>query len=113
MRPASAVRNPGNRASRASDGQTGPMSRAGQFAEESDLIDVDELIAAYYDRKPDPSVPAQRVAFALVVVSGAVNLTSICASPVAVWTKQENLGCSPPAEEPTISPASASRDSCA
>ncbi|QEW00942.1 alpha-D-glucose phosphate-specific phosphoglucomutase [Microbacterium caowuchunii] len=39
------------------------MSRAGLPAEESDLIDVDELIAAYYDRKPDPAVPAQRVAF--------------------------------------------------
>jgi phosphoglucomutase len=39
------------------------MSRAGQPAEASDLIDVDELIAAYYDLKPDASVPAQRVAF--------------------------------------------------
>lgn len=39
------------------------MSRAGQPAEASDLIDIDELIAAYYDRKPDASVPAQRVAF--------------------------------------------------
>lgn len=39
------------------------MSRAGQLAEASDLIDVDELIAAYYDRKPDVSIPEQRVAF--------------------------------------------------
>ena len=39
------------------------MSRAGQPAEASDLIDIDELIAAYYDRKPDPAVAAQRVAF--------------------------------------------------
>ncbi len=39
------------------------MSRAGQPAEASDLIDVDDLIAAYYDRKPDASVPEQRVAF--------------------------------------------------
>ncbi|PKI89665.1 phosphoglucomutase, alpha-D-glucose phosphate-specific [Actinomycetales bacterium SN12] len=38
-------------------------SRAGLPAEEKDLIDVDELIAAYYDRHPDPSVAAQRVAF--------------------------------------------------
>ncbi len=38
-------------------------SRAGQPAEASDLIDVDELIAAYYDRKPDATVPEQRVAF--------------------------------------------------
>jgi phosphoglucomutase len=39
------------------------MSRAGHPAEASDLIDIDELIAAYYDRKPDASVPAQRVVF--------------------------------------------------
>ena len=38
-------------------------SRAGLPAEENDLIDVDELIAAYYDRVPDPSIAAQRVAF--------------------------------------------------
>lgn len=38
-------------------------SRAGLPAEESDLIDVDELIAAYYDRTPNPQVPAERVAF--------------------------------------------------
>jgi len=38
-------------------------SRAGLPAEEQDLIDVDELISAYYDRIPDPSIPAQRVAF--------------------------------------------------
>ncbi len=39
------------------------MSRAGQPAEASDLIDIDELINAYYDRKPDASIPEQRVAF--------------------------------------------------
>ncbi len=44
-------------------GQTKDMSRAGQPAEESDLIDIDELINAYYDLKPDASVPEQRVAF--------------------------------------------------
>lgn len=49
---------------RPEEGQTIPMtSRAGLPAEEKDLIDVDELIAAYYDRIPDPSDPAQRVAF--------------------------------------------------
>ena len=39
------------------------MTRAGQPAEASDLIDIDELISAYYDVKPDPEVPEQRVAF--------------------------------------------------
>lgn len=38
-------------------------SRAGLPAEASDLIDVDELISAYYDRVPDPGQPTQRVAF--------------------------------------------------
>ncbi|HWT32902.1 MAG TPA: phosphoglucomutase (alpha-D-glucose-1,6-bisphosphate-dependent) [Microbacterium sp.] len=39
------------------------MTRAGQPAEASDLIDIDELINAYYDRKPDPAVATQRVVF--------------------------------------------------
>jgi len=39
------------------------MTRAGQPAEASDLIDVDALIGAYYDLKPDAGVPEQRVAF--------------------------------------------------
>lgn len=38
-------------------------SRAGLPAEESDLIDVDELIAAYYDRTPNPEVASERVVF--------------------------------------------------
>lgn len=37
--------------------------RAGTPAQETDLINVDELIAAYYDRSPDPDDPAQKVAF--------------------------------------------------
>ena len=37
--------------------------RAGQPALPTELVDVDALIAAYYDVKPDPSDPAQRVAF--------------------------------------------------
>jgi phosphoglucomutase len=38
-------------------------SRAGLPAEASDLIDIDELISAYYDRKPDVTIAAQRVVF--------------------------------------------------
>src|SRR4249919_1642260 len=43
-----------------------PMSdhpRAGQPALPSDLVDVDALVAAYHDVRPDPADPAQRVAF--------------------------------------------------
>jgi phosphoglucomutase len=36
---------------------------AGQLPDAADLIDVDALLAAYYDARPDPSEPTQRVAF--------------------------------------------------
>ncbi len=36
---------------------------AGQPAPASVLIDVDQLVAAYFSQHPDPTVPAQRVAF--------------------------------------------------
>jgi len=36
---------------------------AGQPAPASLLIDVDKLVAAYFSERPDPGVPAQRVAF--------------------------------------------------
>ncbi len=39
------------------------MNRAGQPAQPSDLIDVHELVAAYYARVPDVTVPEQRVVF--------------------------------------------------
>ncbi|WP_029151091.1 phosphoglucomutase (alpha-D-glucose-1,6-bisphosphate-dependent) [Microbacterium indicum] len=38
-------------------------SRAGLPAEPSDLTDIDALIAAYYDRRPDPQVASQQVVF--------------------------------------------------
>src|SRR5262249_4166549 len=41
--------------------EVSPM--AGKPALPSILIDVSRLAAAYYDEQPDPSVPAQRVAF--------------------------------------------------
>jgi phosphoglucomutase len=37
--------------------------RAGKPAEASELVDVPRLVTAYYTEVPDPSVPAQRVAF--------------------------------------------------
>jgi phosphoglucomutase len=36
---------------------------AGKPADPASLVDVDALIAAYYEGRPDPSDPAQRVAF--------------------------------------------------
>src|ERR671924_412734 len=37
--------------------------RAGSLPDPSDLVDVDRLLAAYADERPDPSEPDQRVAF--------------------------------------------------
>src|SRR3954453_4429849 len=37
--------------------------RPGTLPEPADLGDVDRLLAAYHDERPDPSDPAQRVAF--------------------------------------------------
>jgi phosphoglucomutase len=38
-------------------------ARAGRPAEPADLVDVDALLRAYHELRPDPSIPAQRVAF--------------------------------------------------
>jgi len=43
------------------DGKRSP--RAGKPAAPSDLVNVPRLITAYYTGRPDPSLPAQRVAF--------------------------------------------------
>ncbi len=42
---------------------TSTHPRAGQLPEPGDLVEVDGLLAAYHDNHPDPSEPAQRVAF--------------------------------------------------
>jgi phosphoglucomutase len=44
-----------------SEGGTDP--RAGQLPEPGDLVDIDRLLAAYHDTRPDPADPGQRVAF--------------------------------------------------
>jgi phosphoglucomutase len=36
---------------------------AGEPAKAGELIDVGKLVAAYYERRPDPAVPAERVSF--------------------------------------------------
>jgi len=37
--------------------------RAGEAATPADLVDVPKLITAYYEDRPDPHVPQQRVVF--------------------------------------------------
>jgi phosphoglucomutase len=43
--------------------EAGIDARAGQLPEAADLVDVERLLAAYHDERPDPSDPLQRVAF--------------------------------------------------
>ena len=43
--------------------EAGIHPRAGQLPDAADLVDVERLLAAYHDERPDPSDPLQRVAF--------------------------------------------------
>ena len=77
------------------------MSRAGQPAEASDLIDIDELIAAYYDVEPDPAVPEQRVAFGTSghrgsSLSASFNETHILATTQAIVDYRRSQGIEGP-----------------
>ncbi|AXL13208.1 alpha-D-glucose phosphate-specific phosphoglucomutase [Microbacterium foliorum] len=76
-------------------------SRAGLPAEETDLIDVDELIAAYYDRIPDPGVAAERVAFGTSghrgsSLTGSFNENHILATTQAIVDYRASQGITGP-----------------
>ena len=63
--------------------------RAGTPAQPSDLVDVAHLVTAYYTGEPDPSDPAQRVAFGTSGHRGssldnAFNQTHILATTQAI-----------------------------
>jgi phosphoglucomutase len=71
---------------------------AGQLAEPSMLVDVDELVHAYYERRPDPSVPAEQVAFGTSghrgsSLSGAFNEAHILAMTEAIcrWRRDHGI----------------------
>ncbi|ODT12010.1 MAG: phosphoglucomutase, alpha-D-glucose phosphate-specific [Microbacterium sp. SCN 70-18] len=77
------------------------MSRAGQPAEPSDLIDIDELINAYYDIVPDPAVPSQRVAFGTSghrgsSLSASFNEAHILATTQAIADYRQRQGIAGP-----------------
>lgn len=77
------------------------MSRAGQPAEPSDLIDIDELINAYYDVAPDPAVPSQRVAFGTSghrgsSLSASFNEAHILATTQAIADYRQRQGIAGP-----------------
>ncbi|WP_433584844.1 phosphoglucomutase (alpha-D-glucose-1,6-bisphosphate-dependent) [Microbacterium hydrocarbonoxydans] len=76
-------------------------SRAGLPAEETDLIDVDELIAAYYDRQPNPDVASERVVFGTSghrgsSLSNSFNENHILATTQAIVDYRNGQGISGP-----------------
>lgn len=75
--------------------------RAGTPAQPSDLIDVDALVGAYYDREPDLSDPAQRVAFGTSghrgsAFDGAFNEAHIVAITAAIVEYRRGQGTDGP-----------------
>jgi phosphoglucomutase len=75
--------------------------RAGKPAEPSMLVDVDRLIGAYYDIKPDPSIPAQQVSFGTSghrgsSLNGSFNESHILATSEAICRYRRSRGIDGP-----------------
>ncbi len=75
--------------------------RAGQTAQPQDLVDLDALMAAYTDISPDPSEPAQRVAFGTSghrgsSLDGAFNEAHILATTQAIVEYRASQGIGGP-----------------
>ncbi len=62
-------------------------NRAGTVAQPSDLVNIDELIAAYFDRVPDAGDPDQRVAFGTSGHRGSSLKTSFNDTHIAAITQ--------------------------
>ena len=62
-------------------------NRAGTVAQPSDLVDIDQLVAAYFDRVPDASNPDQRVAFGTSGHRGSSLKTSFNEHHIAAITQ--------------------------
>jgi phosphoglucomutase len=75
--------------------------RAGQVAQASDLIDVDAVLAAYYDITPDPTNPDQMVVFGTSghrgsSLDGAFNDAHIAATTQAIIEYRASQGTTGP-----------------
>ncbi len=75
--------------------------RAGLAADPAQLVDVDRLIGAYHDIRPDPADPAQRVAFGTSghrgsAFNGAFNEAHIAATTEAICRYREAQGTDGP-----------------
>ena len=73
--------------------------RAGLPADPGTLVDVERLLGAYHDRRPDPDVPAERVAFGTSghrgsSLAGSFNEDHILATTQAIcdWRRRERIG---------------------
>ncbi|WP_121241956.1 phosphoglucomutase (alpha-D-glucose-1,6-bisphosphate-dependent) [Kocuria rhizophila] len=62
-------------------------NRAGTVAQPSDLVDIDDLVAAYFDRAPDAGNPDQRVAFGTSGHRGSSLKTSFNEDHIAAITQ--------------------------
>src|SRR5471030_678512 len=74
---------------------------AGLPAENSMLVDVPKLVAAYFSEKPDPSVPSQRVSFGTSGHRGSslnrsFNEDHILATTQAICLYRKNQGTDGP-----------------
>jgi phosphoglucomutase len=75
--------------------------RAGRPAETSMLVDVERLVAAYYEERPDPSVVEQRVAFGTSghrgsALKGSFNEAHILATTEAICRYRSQRGIDGP-----------------
>ena len=74
---------------------------AGRPADPSTLVDVDGLVRAYFETRPDPTNPAQRVAFGTSghrgsSLNGAFNEAHIAATTEAICRYRESQGTDGP-----------------
>jgi phosphoglucomutase len=74
---------------------------AGRPAEPSMLVDVDRLVRSYYETRPDPTDPAQRVAFGTSghrgsSLNGAFNEAHIAATTEAICRYRDGQGTDGP-----------------
>jgi phosphoglucomutase len=75
--------------------------RAGQPAQPEDLIDVDQVVSAYFDVRPDPANPDQRVVFGTSghrgsSLDGAFNEAHIAATTQAICEYRAQQGYTGP-----------------
>jgi phosphoglucomutase len=75
--------------------------RAGQPAQPEDLIDVDQVVSAYFDLRPDPANPDQRVVFGTSghrgsSLDGAFNEAHIAATTQAICEYRAQQGYTGP-----------------